>query len=296
MRRRGLVLLGLWACVLSGCLSGKQVPSTSWLAHGWPGEATESADVVVLDVFLCEATLGDTYIDQDLWKLADDQVISLEHKAVLEHNGFRVGQVGGVAPAGLQTLIASKKSCPDPRRIRQHCGKSTRISLGPVSPQSQFQLHSAERAEASELENAEFSLLVVPSPSSDGRTRLRFTPEVVHGKSAMLPTPSGDRSSWMFQKQQPGQEYASLSWDVTLAMNEHAIVGGRFERLDTLGRACFIRPDEKPPRQRLLIIRASRPTTAIAQDTFHLTNASTEKLSPPLALQAAWTTIRGVSP
>jgi hypothetical protein len=146
-----------------------------------------------------------------------------------------------------------------------------------------------------DLAHSEFALVVVPTPASDGRTRLRFTPEVAHGHAAVLPTPTQDRSAWMFQKQQSVERYEPLSWEVTLAPNEHAIISGCFDRPETLGHLCFIRTEEIPPRQRLLIIKACRPSFASAEGAPPL-GTSTPGQSPPLALQAALTTFRGVSP
>lgn len=293
---RGLLPLGLCACILSGCLIGKPVPSTSWLPRGWSGAGLDAADTVVLDVFVCEAIPGDPYIDQELWKVVDDQVLALEQKALLEQNGLRIGQIGGVVPARLQDLLTSRKACPDPRRIRQHCGKPTRIILGPTVARCRFQIHADEPSEPKHLEQAEFALLVTPTPMSEGRTRLRFTPEVVHGQAAVLPAPTLDRTGWVFQKQQPTEAFQNLTWEMTLGANEHAIVGGQFDRFETLGNQCFIRPSESPPRQRLLVIRAVRPTTSMPSESAMPFGMNNTRQSPPLALQAAWTTFRGVSP
>src|SRR5262249_20002515 len=132
MRHRGILLLGLWASLLAGCLTGKAVQSTSRLSPFRPLRGLDGPDVVLLATYLLEGPVGDRFLDQELWTLADDQVLPLDHKALLEENGFRVAQVGGVLPSGLQTLLTSKRSCPDPRQIQQHADKPRRLSLGPV--------------------------------------------------------------------------------------------------------------------------------------------------------------------
>src|SRR5262249_22039691 len=158
---------------------------------------------------------------------------------LLEQNGFRVGQIGGVTPAGLQALIQSKQSCADPRRIQQHAGKPTRLTLGPALPRCRFQAWLGDLPMEADLEQAECTLLVVPTLTPDGRTRLRFPPEVQHGQAAVLPHPTQDRTAWMFQKQQPTESYPTLNWEVTLAPNEYVVMGGRFDRPDTLGHQAF---------------------------------------------------------
>jgi hypothetical protein len=296
MRRRGLLLLALSLCVSPGCLIGKPTSSASWLQRGLSGPGSDAGDLVVIDMFLCESYIGDRALNEEIWALADDQVVSLEHKALLEQNGFRVGQVGGVPPAEVQSLLGSKKTCPDPRRLQQHCGKPARLTLGPPVPQCRFLTYLEDQNGPAELEQAEFALVVVPTPAPGGRTRLRFTPEARHGQAAVLPTPTFDRSAWMFQKQQPSESYQSLSWEVTLGPNDYAIVGGRFDRAETLGRQSFVRSEETPPRQRLLIIRAARQASGVVNDGVPRPDDWTASKSPPLALQAGWTTFRGVCP
>jgi hypothetical protein len=296
MGRWGLLLLGLSVCSLAGCLVGKPITSASWLPRGWPVPGFENTDTVVLDVFLCEGSIASQSLGDALWQFADDQIGNLEQKALLEQNGFRVGQVGGVAPAGVQSLIASKRTCPDPRRIQQPCGKPKRLTLGPPVSWCRFQPHFEERSDAVDIENADFALSVVASALPDGRTQLRFTPTVSHGDAAVMPTPTSDRTAWMFQKQQANETYPRLSWQVTLDANEHAIVGGRFDRPETLGFQSFIRATESPPRQRVLIIRVGRPNAGTATDGQIEPTEVQRDGAPPIALQAALTTFRGVAP
>jgi hypothetical protein len=298
MRHWGLLLLGLWAGMVGGCFTGKPLQSTSWLRPVGSAQGLTGPDVVQMDVALLEAAPGDPYLNEDLWTQADDQVVSLEQKALLAANGFRIGQVGGAIPADLQALLASKRSCRDPRRLQQHAGKPTRLPLGPVLPVCRFAMHQEDRSIPVVLEQAECALVVVPSLTAGGRIRLRITPEIQHGQATVAPQPDRDRTLWMLQKQQPTETYAALSWEVTLAPNEYLLVGGYFDRPATLGQQYFLRIGESVANQRLLMIRASRYAPAITEGP---SAAPTEERAavdraPPLALQAAWTTVRGNKP
>jgi len=220
--------------------------------------------------------------------LADDQVVDLDHKALLQANGLRVGQVGSLTPPGLQALLASDRSCINPRFIQTHAERSTRLSVGPPLPECRLQIQQDEPAAPVRLKQAECTLVVVPSVMPGGRVRLRFTPEVLHGQPLVLPQPA-DRAAWVLGKQQPTESFAGLSWEVTLAPNEYVVVGGRYDRPETLGHAFFIRADETPPRQRLLVIRTARPAAAWLPDPSTAAESSGSH-APPLALQAAWPT------
>jgi hypothetical protein len=242
-----------------------------------------------METALLEGPAGAPFFNEGLWTLADDQVVDLDRKALLQANGLRVGQVGGLTPAGLQALLTSDRSCINPRFIQTHAERSTRLSVGPPLPECRFQIRQDEPPAPVQLKQAECTLVVVPSLMPGGQVRLRFTPEVLHGQPFVLPQPA-DRAGWVLGKQQPTESFAGLSWEVTLAPNEYVVVGGRYDRPETLGHAFFIRAGERPPRQRLLVIRTARPAAGLLADLSPPTEA-TDSPSPPLAQQAAWPTV-----
>src|SRR5947199_266853 len=104
MGRRVAGVLALLAGALAACVAGQPERSLSRLGPAGLG-GPAGADVVQIDVALVERPPGDRYVNGELWQLADEQGVTLERKAVLEENGFRVGQVGGLPPAGLQALL-----------------------------------------------------------------------------------------------------------------------------------------------------------------------------------------------
>lgn len=287
MRHRGTLLLGLWVTLLGGCVGGGQpLASTSWLPTGQPFRGPSGPDVVQMETALLEGPVGDSFFNQDLWTLTDDQVIDLDRKALLQANGLRVGQVGGLTPARLQALLTSDRSCINPRFIQMHAEHTTRLSVGPPLPVCRFQIRQDKPAAPERLEQAECTLVVVPSLMPGGQVRLRFTPEIPHGRTLLLPQPA-DRAAWVLGKQQPTESFPNLSWDVTLVPNEYVIIGGRYDRPGSLGYQFFIRTGETPPRQRLLVIRTARPAAGLLPDPSISTETSDSR-SPPLALQAAW--------
>jgi hypothetical protein len=259
MRQGQALLLGLLAGSLLGCASGQPVRTSTWLDRLlWPA-GPAGPDVVQMDIALIERPLGDGYLNQELWVAADEQVVAAEKRAILEDNGFRIGQMGGITPVGLQTLLTSERSCANPRRIRTHAGRPAKVVLGPESALCQFSLHRGGDSSAVTLEKAQVTLEVVPTLTADGRTRLLFVPQVHHGESNLVPRPAADLSGWMLKEERPTERYGELAWEVTLAPNEYVIVGGRYDRLDTLGQQSFLRRDEPNPVQRLLVIRTGRP-------------------------------------
>lgn len=279
--------IALLLALVSACASEKSEKSNGWLDRFGPFHGLTGPDAITMDVALLETPIGDRFINQDLWTVVDEQVVALEGKASLEDNGFRVGQVGGVTPPGLQTLLTSRRSCIDPKRLQIRSNTPTPIALGPAVRNCRFEVHQAIKTTSVALPQARCLLELVPSASQSGRIIIHFTPVIEHGQTALLPQPATDLSRWELREQTPTERYPALGWDVSLSPNEYVIVGARFEKAGTLGHACFIRSDVAPPVQRLLVIRAYSSSTAEDPEA-SVDGAPARKGSVPLALQAGW--------
>ncbi|MGE3806296.1 MAG: hypothetical protein AB7K24_16630 [Gemmataceae bacterium] len=288
MRRGWLLICALLASMLAGCLSTSSVRPKNWFERLRPFQGPTGPDVVTMDIAILDCPLGDHYINQELWSRADEQVIELERKALLEENGLRVGQVGGIAPAELQALLTSERTNGKPRRIMLHAGHSTTIELGPPLPVCNIDVHAEGKDRALGIVEAECQFEVTPSLSKDGRTRLHFAPKIQHGAAALIPRPAADRSCWEYRSQRPTETFTTLGWEVTLAPNEYVIIGGRYDRPGTLGHEFFLRKDGTPA-QKLIVIRTGRSADAVEVAD----SSGGERKAAPLAIQAAYTVTRG---
>lgn len=288
---------GLLCVLLAGCLSHETAHKAAWLERLRPFQGPDVADVVVMDVALLERPVGDHYLNADLWDLADEQVVPLEQKSLLEENGFRVGQVGGITPPGLQALLTSERSCVNPRRIQTHAGNATTVMLGTTQVRCRYEVRQEGQVIPVELEQARCTLLVVPTLTRDGRTKLRFTPQVQHGESSLQPCPAADRSGWVIQEQRPLEDYPALAWEVSLAPNEYVLVGARYDCPESLGHQAFFQKEGPSPVQRLLVIRTGRSN--LEPDPFPAPTAPAGdpafSKSPSLAFQASYSAVRGSS-
>jgi hypothetical protein len=247
--------------------------------------------VVQLDVALLECSPGEDFVNRGLWEVTDEGAVSLDRKADLDDNGFRVCQVGGLPPAGLQALLTSPRANPNPRRIQVPAGEVVPIPLAPAAGQCRFRLHTDGLDRDLEFKDACCWLDVVPTLAEDGRLRLHFTPRVQHGTASVRFTPRRDPSGsmrWERQEEQPEVAFDRMAWEVTVVPNEFVAVGTRLDRPGTLGQACFLSATEGSCLQRLLVFRTARPAAE--------TTAAAPQLgaTAPLAVRAGLGTVRGV--
>jgi hypothetical protein len=269
---------------LAGCTTSGPARSTAWYTT-LPGfRGPTGPDVVQLEWALIERPIGDRYLNVDLWALANEQIIPLERKDVLENNGLRIAQVGGLLPADFQELLRSERSNPNPRRRQVRQGRGTTLPTGPM--RAHCDLHppvlpgvTVSSETQTQLTNALLSLAVTPTLISD-KVRLSFTPQVQHGEAKAVIEPAEDGSGWTAGEQFTMEKHGQLSWDVTLAPDEYLLVGCWYASQGTFGKECFVRVDEPRPVQRLLVIRASRQVTE-APDT-----ETAEENAPPRTVAA----------
>lgn len=299
MRHCRVLLLALTAGALAGCATDKPLSSTSWRQRFQPFQAADSdCDTVRMELALLEVPVGDRSVNGSLWTFIDEQVIALEKKDTLESNGFRIGLAGATPPDELRELIESERTCPGARRIEMHAGKEGKLlELGPPRERCRFDLPQGEQPATVELKKGQCCLLVVPTLTEDGRTRLTFTPQVKHAARDLMPwRPKSDRSGWTRQDQEAIESYAALSWEVTLSPGQYVLVGARNDRPGTLGHTCFVRTDEPTPVQRLLVLRTARPPAIAEFTTADFGSDGNTTRPPPLALHVNGDTARGVAP
>jgi hypothetical protein len=296
MGRAGALLSGLLLALLAGCAT-QQAARPGALAERLRGPQALPPDAVQMEVAIIERPLGDPYLNKELWTFTDEQVVDLERRAALDENGFRVGQVVGMTPSGLQALLTSERSCLNPRRYLLASGRSATVVLGPVVAHRQFEVVQDGNTAELTLDQAQFGMVVVLTLTADGRTRLHLTPQVEYGENLPDFRVAPDGSGYMMEIKRPCKTFAALSWDVTLAPNQFLLLGTRLDQPQKLGGQAFLQPDTPAPVQRLLVVRTNRAPVATDEDdgTDALRDGHVSNRPPPLALQATWTA-RGSRP
>jgi hypothetical protein len=265
MRRGGaLVLLLVLLCgCLGGCLSGDPVRPSTWLDRLRSPRAL-GPDGVMIDLVLIEQPLGDPFLNDEVWKDTDCQAVGLERKGLLDENGFRVGQVIGMNPSRLQTLLDSQRYWAGHRRQILAAGHSTAMAVGPTLAQCSFQLKTVDGGIEVLLDQGQCAFKIDTARASEGKTRLKFTPQVLYG--ARIPDYQVDpkQGSLQMEFKRPSKVYPDLSWEVTLGANQFLVIGSHFDTSaddnapQSLGSQFFIQENGRTFVQRILVLRTMR--------------------------------------
>jgi hypothetical protein len=296
MGRRLALILALGVAWAIGCAPGGAVRSTSWLSHRRIFQGPTGTDVVQMRIAILECTPGETewrYVNNDLWQRTDESLIEEDRRQAMTESGFRVGKVGSQPPAKLLSLLTSKRYNPAPRELTFRTDDPKELCLGPTLAHCRYRPGSDD--EPLDLEQADCKLVVVASHAADGKTLLRLTPEVEHGTAKNVYRVDPQAGSFLSVPERPMETYPQMAWEVELALNEYLIVGGSFDRTESLGHQFFVRPDETVPVQRLLVIQMGA-TPAEAPASEPAGPKGKDRTAVPVALQAARIGVRGAAP
>jgi hypothetical protein len=295
MRRRLSLILALGVTWAAGCAPVDAVRSTSWLPHRRVFQGPTGPDVVQMRVAVLECTPGEAewrYLNGELWQLADESLIEEDRRQAMTESGFRVAKVGTQPPARLLSLLTSKRFNPAPRELSFRTGDPKPLYLGPALAHCRYQ--TGRDVEPLDLEQADCKLVVVASRAPDGKTLLRLTPEVEHGEAKNVYRVDPQAGSFLSVPERPAETYPQMAWEADLGLNEYLIVGGNYDRTETLGHQFFVRPDETVPVQRLLVIQmGAAPAESPAPQP---PAAGGKGRAVPVALQAAGSGVRGAAP
>lgn len=280
MRQWMAVVLALASGVAGCCFQGT-APEGLPASDARRAAEAPAGHTIVVDMAFLERPASDEFLNQGLWDLGNEQCIDLDTKPLLEENGLRVGQIGGMLPPRLQALLKSPRSCPDPRRLRADLDNPTPIQVGAPRARLVFEARHHGQGRTVELSDATCFFEVIPTVDPEGGIRLRFTPRVRHGKAQAEPRVARDAGGvlrWAVEVKEPIEDFPQLGWELPVTSDEYVLIGPRLDRPGTLGTAYFLAADGGT--QKLLVLRASKLSSREVDET--LTQ------SPPLALQATW--------
>ena len=290
MGRPGELLPGLLLALLAGCAVDRATPGTALITR-FRNLPHPTCDAVEMRIAVIERRLGDSFLDREVWTFTDEQVVELEQKAILEDNGFRVGQIVGMTPAGLQSLLTSDRAYIDGRCYILGEGKSATVLLRAAIPRCTFQVIQHGESTEVRLDDARCALIIEPHWTADGRIRLHCTPQVELGETKVRDIRiAADGSGFEMENKRPCKTFAGLSWDMSVLPSQYVLVGGLRAQPERLGYQCFIPSSGSGAVQRLLVIRANRIAGASVGDGWRDAPPPRDAgdLSVPLALQATW--------
>lgn len=221
--------------------------------------APAAADALYLQTVLIEQSVGDPFLDTDLWQTTPSAV-SGEMKALFAENGLRVCVVRGHAPERFIEMITSELTTVNPQFLTFTTRKKEVVPTnGPVAA-STFQLARSlggSRVPYS-LRQVSFGWQVRPEMLDSGQVQIECVPLIQHGDRQAWLRPSGDGTQFTLHGEHPTVSFGELGFTTTLGQKDYLVIGGIADAKESLGCAAFRLDSAGQAKQRVLVIRAGK--------------------------------------
>lgn len=230
----------------------------------------------LIRVVILDRPFGDPAVNDAVWRLADEQVVTAPQRKALEANGLRIGRVIGGVPREIETILNGQgpdRAKVEPSNLLLESGQATLISVTPTLPQTSLLISRDDRVSGKDYRDVSGFLRLTPRHDGAHAVSIRVTPEVHHGplrrSFPTLPTNGGPAPQQLsIRDAQKEESLDDLGVDLVLEDGQYAIFGARPEKQRSLGSFLFSQAgaENEERHQRLVIIWASRNMNGIIAD------------------------------
>jgi hypothetical protein len=123
-----------------------------------------------------------------------------------------------------------------------------------------FVTQLSDRVSEHAYPKASGSICVVPTLDGSKSIALVLFPQVEFGDSKPQYVPTADYDAWQINVSREKQAFHELTAELSLESGTYVLIGCRPENRDSLGRRLFTGGNSSRPMQRLLVLRAVRPS------------------------------------
>jgi hypothetical protein len=221
-----------------------------------------------LRVVILDRPFREPAINEVVWRVADEQVISPPERRALEANGLRIGRIIGEVPHELETILKEggpQQSKIVPINLFVESGEQSLISITERVEQVSLLVNKDNRITGKDYQAASGFFRVTARHHGAHGVALRLIPEIHHGPIQRtfpaLPNAAGYAPQELsIRDAQQEETLRDLSVDLILEAGQVAVLGCRPESQRSLGSFLFSEAgsDVDQRHQRLILIWASR--------------------------------------
>jgi hypothetical protein len=222
----------------------------------------------LLRVAILDRPFRDPAINEVVWRVADEQVISPAERRALEVNGLRVGRIIGELPPELDSILKDdapqRKVSPTSFFVESGDQQTPLISIRESVDQVSLLLNRDNRVSGKDYKDVSGFFRVTARHDGAHGVALRIVPEIHHGplRNTIQPMPNVAYTpqSFMINHGQQEEALRELAANLTLDTGQVAIIGCRPEHKRNLGSFLLtqVGSEGDPRRQKLILIWASR--------------------------------------
>jgi hypothetical protein len=258
------VLLLVVGCALDK--DGKVTGTSLGRIGGHSGEILEPKRCL-LKVAILSRPFNDPAINEVVWRVADEQIISPEQRRAWEVNGLRLGRMIGELPLELEAIMkdTSPQNKVTPTSFLVECGDPTLVSVSEPVEQASLLLNRENRIFGKDYKDMSGYFRVIAQHQGSNNTLLRLVPEIHHGpiqrmfQAVQSAAPVGPQEFRMNNGQQE-ETFRELAASLVLEPGQLAVIGCRPDQKRSLGTFFFTQAVAHSDQriEKLILIWASR--------------------------------------
>jgi hypothetical protein len=251
---RALFWVALSAAAVSGLLlavgcaldkDGKGIGGTIARVGGHSGEILEPKRCM-LKVAIVNRPFGDPAVNEVVWRVADEQIITPDQRRAWEVNGLRLGRMMGELPLELEAIMkdTSPQNKVNPTSFYVESGEPTLVNISPSVEQASLLLNRENRIFGKDYKDMSGYFRVTAQHSSANNIALRLVPEIHHGpvqrmfQAVQSAAPVGPQEFRMNNGQQE-ETFRELAATVVLEPGQLVAIGCRPDQKRSLGTFFF---------------------------------------------------------
>lgn len=262
MRRLLLVVAILG--VGTGCVSlrdqGTVVSSSAWAERLKPKMPDPNPDIVELHYIFLEREVGDSALEQTIWKDADELVLALDKKKDWEANGLRLGKLGSRLSPELLKLLESSNPTGEGRRHVTKSGGLVKVQMTDNLPVIKLLSINNGQLRGEEIADGQGFFQLTASVASATAVHVQINPLIEFGPKENKWGPAPDLSGMQLRTSRQTKLFPELDVELDLSSGEYVLIGRVPGKEGTLGDHLFTKEQNGKKMEMALLVRAVRPT------------------------------------
>ncbi|MDO4585442.1 MAG: hypothetical protein Q4D62_15245 [Planctomycetia bacterium] len=234
-----------------------------------------SAQSVCLEVFIVRCPYGDTTLNRELWKDADEQILSTQLRTNMAANGFRMGLLSNQVPNTLLKLMNSRDDdtpqgnvttirledfANTPRIMRKSVEarnhQRNEVHASDVKPYATILFNENGISGGETFANAQGVFVIKTQTRGDGSIDIEILPELQYGQ--VRQQYSYDSGSVVMAPARPKKIFDSMRAVVNVKPGEIIAITNIGDLVGNLGYFFFSDEESDMRYQKLLCIRVSQ--------------------------------------
>lgn len=277
---RSVLTLVALSLLSGGCVGDKAtlLATSQWAQRIKPKPPEPTPDVVELHYIFLERPVDDRTLNVEIWKTADELIVSMEQKTAWQQNGLRIGKIGSRLPESVLKLL-KRNPKKEGRRHHTSSGHLVKVQMTDNRPKWELNIVKAGQPEAQEIEDGQGILYLTPTLGEADAVAIDVEPVFEFGRKSSKRIPAPDLGGWQIRTQREQQTFPFLKSELAVASGDYLLIGCWPHEENSIGAEMFIKERDGGRYQQVMLIRAYRPT----RDALYLSGFDYDRffLTPP---------------